>query len=434
MKKTIYIIGGVVAAALIFVTVMLLTDKENPLELENPIVTEETLPDIDFYEDFHQEGFINDSTAPAKSVKIEEGKVVYVDGTEKTWLEIYKEELDKPVDQKTFSFVEGTTLMTSFNANTDFSKIIVPEGIKELESSFNNNFITCEVELPVTVNNMRHSFDNARDMNVITKEGSRFISIDNVLYLNGGTTLLLYPEWKTDEEYIMPDIVTDIAQEAIADNPYLKKIVFSKNLETIALNGINSCPAVTEAILPETVKKIDSCFNRMIALTSLEIPKDCELQGLNFTQCPALKLTVHADNPHYICEEDVLYNKDKTALIRYMEIKTDERFETPSTVTEIGASAFAFNKKLDILTINEGVTTVGTFFSDCNALTVVNLPASMTTIKTMTFTRLPKLTSINFAGTMEQLLHVDKGIDWIISSLEYKLNCSDESISYKGTA
>ena len=138
MKKTIYIIGGVVAAALIFVTVMLLTDKENPLELENPVVAEETRPDIDFYEDFHQEGFINDSTAPAKSVKIEEGKVVYVDGTEKSWLDIYKEELDKPAEQKTFSFVEGTTLMTSFNANTDFAKIIVPEGIKELESSFNN--------------------------------------------------------------------------------------------------------------------------------------------------------------------------------------------------------------------------------------------------------------------------------------------------------
>ena len=117
-----------------------------------------------------------------------------------------------------------------------------------------------------------------------------------------------------------------------------------------------------------------------------------------------------------------------------MEVKKDERFNTPSTVTEIGASAFAFNEKLEILTINEGVTTVGTFFAECKSLTIVNLPESMTTIKTMTFTRLPKLTEVNFAGTMEQWLHVDKGIDWIISSLEYKLNCSDESISYKGIA
>ena len=433
MKKTMLIIGGIVAAALIFVTVMLLTDKENPLEIEPTTAVEESLPDIEFFEDSHKEGFINDSTAPAKSVKIAEGKIVYLDGTEKSWLDVYQEELDKPVDQKTFSFVEGTTLMTSFNSNTDFSKIVVPEGIQELESCFNNNFVACDVELPVSLNNMRHSFDNARDMAITTREGSHIVAIDNVLYSNAGATLWLYPEWKTDEEYIMPDTVTAIAPEALIDNPYLKKIVFSNNLQTIAMNGVDGCPAVTVADLPDTVQIIDSSFNRMIALESLEIPKNCELQGLNFTRCPAMKLTVHPDNPYYTCENDVLYNKDKTTLIRYMEVKEDERFETPSTVTDIGASAFAFNKHLEILTINEGVTTVGTFFADCNALTTVNLPASLTSIKTMTFTRLPKLTSVNFAGTMEQWLHVDKGVDWIISSLEYKLNCSDESISYKGT-
>lgn len=436
MKKTILITVGVILAALLFVGIMLLTDKNDPLEINptEPAIVDESLPDIVFYEDTLQEGIISDSTAPSKNVKITEGIVVYADGTEKNWLDIYKDELEKPVEEKTFSFVEGTILMTSFNANDNITSVVIPEGIKEFESCFNNNFIPCEVTLPVSLQNIHHTFDNACDLTLITKEGGMMVVIDNVLYTNYGKTLLMYPDWTQDEEYVMPNDVTVIEQEAIVDNPYLRKIVLSDNLESIKLRGIANCANVKEINLPKTLKSIDSSFARMLRLESLNIPKDCELKGTNFIQCPKLNLTVDKENPYYVVENGVLYNKDKTVLIRYLDTKQDSEFVIPDTIVEIGASAFAYNKHLETLTINEGITTVGTFFAECYALTTVNLPESMTTIKTMTFTRLPKLTNINFAGTMEQWLYINKGVDWIISSLEYTLNCSDDSITYKGTA
>ena len=436
MKKTILIIVAVVAAALIFLGIMLATDKDKPLDnpaTDAPVVTEPPI-DIMFYEDYPKEGEINTSTAPSKAVKITEGKVVYKDGTEKTWLEIYKEQSTTPEDRKLFTFVGGTTLLTAFNDNEDIVSVIIPEGIRELESCFNNNFTACDVTLPASLETISHSFENAQDLTLSANEGGKMTVINNVLYTDQGKTLLMYPDWKNDSEYVMPDDVTTIAQDAITDNPYLTKIVLSKDLENIDIHGISNCANVVEVTMPVTLKSIHSAFTGMPMLETLEIPDGALLSGVNFTKCPKLQLVVHDTNTNYTYEDGVLYNKDKTVLIRYMESKTDTEFATPDSITELSPSAFAYNEYVETISINEGVTTVGTFFAECKALTTVNLPVSMTSLKTMTFTRLPKLTSINFAGTMLEWMQVNKGIDWIISSLEYKLNCSDESISYKGTA
>lgn len=415
---------------------MLLVSQEKSPSLDNPASpTQETLPPIEimYYEDIILEDEKEQTIAPSNKIQMENGKVVYKDGTEKSWLELYKEEETLPKENKTFFFKNGTILIAAFNSNTLVEKIIVPDGIVAFENCFNNNESNCTLVLPTTLETYTDTFKDTKNLSFESKQGAYITVKNNTLYADAETLLLFYPNWNKETELLISDKVKTIGREAIVDNTSLKEIVVGETVETIEFRGIVNCPNVTEVVLPESLKSINSAFSRMTMLKELTIPANCELLGVNFMQCPWLHLKTY-NSAFYTISDDVLYNKEKTILIRYLESKKDTEFIMPDSVEEIKPSAFAFNKYLENLTINDGITTIGTFFTECNALTSVNLPESITNIKTMAFTRLPKLITINFAGTMEQWIHVQKGTDWIITSLEYHLNCSDESVEYKGTA
>lgn len=433
MKKKTVIIGSVIAVILILLIVFFMPKDKNIRPPVNPTV-EETLPEIEYYEDAILVDGANISTAPSKTIQMAEGLIVYTDGTEKNWLVAYHEEKDLPLEEKTFYFAEGTILTAAFNGNNTVSKIVLPDGVIQLDNCFNNNFIDCEVVLPATLESYSSTFENTQGITLSSVGNGKLTVINGVLYSDFGETLFFYPGWKQDEELILPATVKAIGEEAIFNNPYLKKVVLNEGLETINTRGIANCVSVTEVILPSTLTKIDTSFSRMFNLEKLSIPANCEVLGLNFIQAPKLTLTVDVNNPYCTLEDGVLYNKDKTLLIRYLESKQDVEYTLPNSVATIYSSAFSFNKYLEELTVNEGVTEIGTFFAECNALKTINLPQSLVSLKTMTFTQLPKLTAINYAGTIDQWLYVQKGSDWIISDLEYRLNCSDESIGYNGTA
>ena len=436
MKKTILIILGVVLAAAIFVTAMLLTDKTP--EAGNPLAepTETTTPglEIEYYENSPLEGKINLTTQPAESVDLESGKIVFVDGTEKSWLEVCYEQQQNPESTQILTFVNGTTLVNSFNENEQYSEIVIPEGVLYIESCFNNNFVPCQITLPVTVSDYARSFNNTMDIKLLTSDGCPIVVKDDIIYKDSGATLVYYPSWKTETEYVMPDTVKRIASEAITGNTHLQTIKFSSNLETIGIQGVNNCSNITAIELPASLLNMDSVFCNMPNLESINIPDKCVLYGTNFVNCPKLHVTVSENNENYLVENDVIFNKEKTTLFKYLESKTDETFTTPETVTTIGPAAFANNVYLQTLTISEGVTELGTYFANCTGLESVYLPTTIQNIATMTFTRLPNLTSINYADTIEQWTLINKDVDWIISSIEYKVNCTDESTSYKGTA
>ena len=57
-------------------------------------------------------------------------------------------------------------------------------------------------------------------------------------------------------------------------------------------------------------------------------------------------ISVSAENGNYSSEDGVLYNKEKTALVRYPAAKSDASFTTPRSVATIDENAFRYNKIL----------------------------------------------------------------------------------------
>ncbi|MDD2269397.1 MAG: leucine-rich repeat protein [Eubacteriales bacterium] len=79
---------------------------------------------------------------------------------------------------------------------------------------------------------------------------------------------------------------------------------------------------------------------------------------LNNSNCKSI--TVDSKNLYYTSEDGVLYNKDKTVLVRYPVAKEGSSFTIPKSVITIDHSAFAYCKNLQEIIIPDGVKVVGT--------------------------------------------------------------------------
>lgn len=79
-------------------------------------------------------------------------------------------------------------------------------------------------------------------------------------------------------------------------------------------------------------------------IISLSIPKTVtEIVGRYIGGNPGLQsITVDADNANFTAVDGVLYNKDKTELIKYPMQKTAEEYVIPDGVTEISIGAFSW--------------------------------------------------------------------------------------------
>ena len=121
--------------------------------------------------------------------------------------------------------------------------------------------------------------------------------------------------------------------------------------------------------------------------------------------CTGLKsIEVAADNVHYSSEDGVLFNKDKTRLIRYPSDKDGASYVIPGSVVVIEEGAFAGCTNLTSITIPQNVTTIGeAAFYNCNGLKSINISNSVTTIGKSAFLYCTSLASVTIPQNVTYL-------------------------------
>lgn len=146
---------------------------------------------------------------------------------------------------------------------------------------------------------------------------------------------------------------------------------------------------ITDLVIPEKVTYAEkgfevtligsNAFDNCSSLTSIMIPDSVNMGYYPFWGCSNLEeIKVSDKNEKYISEKGVLFDKDKTTLIRYPAKKKGE-YKIPEGVTWIAHGAFEGCSNLINVIIPESVTGIGDMaFCNCINLTSIIIPDSVT--------------------------------------------------------
>ena len=93
-------------------------------------------------------------------------------------------------------------------------------------------------------------------------------------------------------------------------------------------------------------------------------------------------IEVDKNNPYFSSENGVLFNKDKTVLLRFPAARRDNMYTVAGTVQTIGASAFENAKYLTEVKLGKGVTTIGLdAFYNCTEIRHMYIPKTVKHMK-----------------------------------------------------
>ena len=210
-----------------------------------------------------------------------------------------------------------------------------------------------------------------------------YSSTDGVLFDKEKTILIRYPSAKTNSSYTIPNSVTTIGNSAFSATwgypTALNSVTIPNSVTTIGNSAFAACSALTSITIPNSVTTIgDGAFNYCEALTSINVENG---------------------NATYSSEDGVLFDKEKTILIRYPNGKTNSSYIIPNSVTTIERDAFSRCYALTSITIPNSVTTIGYYaFGYCEALTSVTLGSGIATLEWGVFyycTALSSVTNLN---------------------------------------
>ena len=372
------------------------------------------------------------------------------------------------IDSGAFSGCESLISVTIPNSVTNIDggafsgcesliSVTIPNSVMEIgRSAFSGCANLTSITIPGSVTKISYNiFSGCTSLTAINvaTENQNYVSMNGVLYDKDKTVLICYPAGKKDKNYKIPDSVTSIGRYAFSGCESLVSVTIPSSVTSIGDNAFEGCTSLTSITIPNSVTYIsddafsgctslksvaipnsitsigDSAFGGCANLSSITIPssvtsignwafKDCtslasvtipssvtETGYCAFSGCTSLTaINVATGNQNYVSVNGVLYNKDKTTIMRYPAGKKDKNYRISDGVTSIEGSAFSDCTSLTSITIPDGVTSIGdSAFEGCASLTSITIPDGVTSIRDSTFEGCTSLTNITIPDGVRSL-------------------------------
>ena len=256
----------------------------------------------------------------------------------------------------------------------------------------------------------------------VDEANPNYSSEDGILFDKNKTVLIKYPEGKAENRYTIPDSVTkignwafsgcsnltsvdipssvtEISEGSFADCINLTNINISYGITEVGMLAFRNCESLTSINIPESLTAIeDAAFQGCKSIKKITIPYSISIIGKwVFFGCSSLtSIDVADENPYYSSEDGILFNEDKSMLIKFPEGKTESYYIIPDTVTEIKETSFSNCSCLTSVTIPNNVKIIRELaFVDCKNLTNIIIPEGIKSIESGAFANCDNLTSIN---------------------------------------
>lgn len=228
----------------------------------------------------------------------------------------------------------------------------------------------------------------------VSSENANFCSKDGVLYSKDQTLIMKYPAAKSDVSYAISDGVSEIGDEAFAENTNLTDVTIPSSVKSIGDYAFSWCSSLNNLSIPDGVSSIgDNAFYQCSSLLSVTLPEKMNHIGEGaFRSCSSLTSIVLPEGIQKISADMFSW----CTLLSSVTI--------PVTVTSIENYAFFSCSSLSSVIIPENVSTIGNYaFSWCTSLRELNLPSSVLTVGTYGFSNCTSLASLVLSENMTNI-------------------------------
>ena len=133
-------------------------------------------------------------------------------------------------------------------------------------------------------------------------------------------------------------------------------------------------------------------------------PRVSSVNAQKMNSYDGMSISVDENNVTYSSVDGVLFNKNKTELVRFSKDVLQRNYEIPSSVTSIGDYAFSYCYAIESISIPSSVTSIGAnAFYECSKLTSVSIPSGVTVINENTFQDCSSLAQISLPNTLKEI-------------------------------
>ena len=318
------------------------------------------------------------------------------------------------------SIGDGVIATEAYKTAMYIEKLTLPDNLKAIGKNIygsNDSYYTRvgSLNVPASVSSINSTFYNRSSLTAINvEEGSKNFSSDQgILYNADKTKLIKCPVSSDITLYNIADTVTSIENSAFAYSSLtainvpdstttignyafaycysLKELNLGKNVTSvgdgvIATEAYKTAMYIEKLTLPDNIKVIgnniygsnDSYYTRV---GSLNIPASVSSINSTFYNRSSLTaINVEEGNKNYSSDQGILYNADKTKLLKCPVSSVVKIYDIADTVTSIENSAFAYSS-LTTINVPDSTTQIGNYaFAYCNSLEELNLGKNVTSI------------------------------------------------------
>lgn len=237
---------------------------------------------------------------------------------------------------------------------------------------------------------------------------SVILSVIMIISMFAGLNITSFAKLNVYYEIIDGEVTITDSDTYVSGHVEIPDTIDGYPVTVIGLNAFTYCDLITSVTVPDSVKTIElGAFSLMNRMAEITIGSGVTSIGANaFEYCMGLEsFSVSEDNEYFSSDANgVLFDKNKTELIKYPARNKAVSYEVPYGVEKIDTMAFYQSVFLENITLPDTLAEIGSkVFAECDNLRNISIPGSLKEVGDKAFQYCDVLETVTFGEGVEYI-------------------------------